>query len=123
MTRFMDKSFSTYAPGDSTYVERWEATFGKPCSAEARPSCGSHEEYSDGCYACRGGRRRPDAQPDRLRALLATWLDGDEEGSLWSDWPKRLEEHEREALAAAWTGQPVGSCWTRRESAPTKEPK
>lgn len=53
------------------------------------------------------------AELARLRALLASWLDDDDDGALWSDWPKRLSEDQREALACAWTGLPPGSCWVR----------
>lgn len=39
MTKFLDPSFSTYAPGDQTYRDNWEAVFGKKkdvkCASDA----------------------------------------------------------------------------------------
>ncbi len=37
MTRFMDPSFSTYAPGDDSYRDNWERTFGKKATPNAGP--------------------------------------------------------------------------------------
>ena len=71
MTRFLDKSFSTFAPGDDSYRENWEATFGKKRTSDA-PAAFAGERCEHGfvrslgtCGACPNfGRASGDAQPD-----------------------------------------------------------
>jgi len=76
MTKFMDKSFSTYAPSDDSYRDNWERTFGK------KPVSGvSH--------------RCPASAPSDAEAQATKWLD--------YNWPNDNWEVEVPALARYMT--------------------
>ena len=42
MTKYLDPSFSTYAPADQQYRDNWDACFGRPNTLPVR-SCNLHE--------------------------------------------------------------------------------
>lgn len=74
MTKFMDKSFSTYAPGDDSYRDNWEATFGRRTSEG--PPIITVGGFGDGPLVdvpCPG-----DAQPEK-------WTECGKYGRAWGD--------------------------------------
>lgn len=72
MTKFLDKSFSTYAPGDESYRDNWERIFGGKVS-ETCIECGQtglptvNVRGNHTCEDVRGceGRRMKEPEPPK----------------------------------------------------------